>query len=278
MSATARPPGFWGVTLLLFAREVSAKFASFWLYIVASLVCVIAWLYGAGFAQTFQTESVLVTTDPLMGLNVLVVTFLGIVLGLRLASAIAWEREHGTLEVLVVGPASFETVVLAKFLVELCVFAALMAIYVLYLLVAQPLGVGVIDLGSAFAVGQMPIHALPTLAFGLLVSAWAVTVRGAVLIYLVVVGILSAFEVVLALLLAREPAELSLGAAYVRSAMQGASGFIDLISAIARLAELANGLTAQVSLLPSGIWQSLALTVATLAFAALLCRLRGAVA
>lgn len=278
MSAAARPPGFWGVTLLLFAREVSAKFASFWLYLVASLVCVIAWLYGAGFAQTFETESVLVTTDPLMGLNVLVVAFLGIVLGLRLASAIAWEREHRTLEVLVVGPVSFEAVVLAKFLVELCVFAVLMAIYVLYLLLAQPLGAGVIDAVGTLTVGQVPLHALPTLALGLLVSAWAASVRGAVLIYLVLVGLLSAYEVVLALLQAREPAQLSLGAAYLRSGMEAAAGFVDLASPLARLAELAGGLTAQVPLLTSDIWHSLALTAATLAAAALLCRLRGAVA
>src|SRR5690606_19239209 len=62
-----------------------------------------------------------------MALNIAVVIFLGLVLGLRLAASIAWEREHRTLEVLIAGPVSFEAVVLAKFLVELCVLLALMA-------------------------------------------------------------------------------------------------------------------------------------------------------
>jgi ABC-type transport system involved in multi-copper enzyme maturation permease subunit len=277
MPAFVHPPGFAGTTLLLFSREAWAKFASPWFYLVASLVCVIAWLYGAGFAQSFATESVLVTTNPLLGVDVLVVIFLGIVLGLRLASGIAWEREHRTLEVLVVGPASFEAVVIAKFLVELCVFAALTAVYMLYLLLAQPLGAGVIDVATAMSVGQMPVHALPTLALGLLVSAWAATVRGAVLAYLMVVAILAAFEMVLALLLAREPAELSLSAVYLRSGLQVAANFIDPASPIARLAHLAGGLTAQTPLLPTATWHAFALTLVTLALAALLCRVRGVV-
>lgn len=278
MSDIARPPGLPGVTLLLFAREAAARLASPGFYVVASLVCVIAWFYGAGFARTFVTESVLVTTDPLMGLNIMVVTFLGLVLGLRLAYGIAWEREHGTFEVLVAGPASFEAVVLAKFLVELCVCAAIIAIYILYLLVAQPLGAGVIDVGTAMSVGRMPLHALPTLALGLLISAWAATVRGAVLVYLVVVAALSTFELVLAMLLAREPSELSLGAAYLRSAMQSADTIVDPISPMARLEDLAAGLVAQVPLSSSDTWQALALAAAVLVLAALLCRVRGAVA
>jgi ABC-type transport system involved in multi-copper enzyme maturation permease subunit len=276
MPLALSPPGFLGTTLLLVGRELRAKLASPWLYAVASIVCLSAWAYGAGFAQTFETESVLVTTDPLMALNVLVVAFLGIVLGLRLSSSIAWEREHRTLEVLVVGPVSFEAIVLAKFLVELCVFAVLIAIYVLYLLMAQPLGVGVIGWVEALSVGRMPLHALPTLALGLLVSSLARTVRGAVVVYLVVVAGLGLFEIVLGFLLAQPPEELSLAEAYFRAALQGAAAFLHPASAIARLADLANALTAQAPPLALQPLLALALTAATLAAATILSRLRGA--
>ncbi len=276
MAPALRPPGFLGTTLLLFGREVRAKLASLWLYAVAGAVCLIAWVYGAGFAQIFQTESVLVTTDPLMALNVLVVAFLGVVLGLRLSASIAWEREHRTLEVLVVGPVSFEAIVLAKFLVELCVFAVLIAIYVLYLLFAQPLGAGVIGLREALSVGQMPLHALPTLALGLLVSSLARTVRGAVVVYLVVVLCLGLFEIVHGFLLAQPPEELSLTEAHFSAALQRAAAFLDPISAIARLADLADVLTAQTPLIASKTLLALALTFAMLASATILSRLRGA--
>jgi ABC-type transport system involved in multi-copper enzyme maturation permease subunit len=276
MAPALQPPGFLGTTLLLFGREVRAKLASLWLYAVASAVCLIVWAYGVGLAQTFQTGSVLVTTDPLMALNVLVVAFLGVVLGLRLSASTAWEREHRTLEVLVVGPVSFEAIVLAKFLVELCVFTVLIAIYVLYLLFAQPLGAGVIGLSRALSVGQMPLHALPTLALGLLVSSLARTVRGAVVVYLVVVLCLGLFEIVHGFLLAHPPEELSLAEAHFRAALQGVAAFLDPISAIARLADLADGLTVQTPLIASKTLLALALTFATLASATILSRVRGA--
>lgn len=278
MSLILRPPGHLGVTLLLLRREAAARLTSSWFYGVASIVCVIAWVYGASFAQTFETESVLVTTDPLMALNVLVVVFLGVVLGLRLASSIAWEREHRTLEVLIVGPVLHETVVLAKFCVELCVLALLMAIYVLYLALAQPLGAGVIGVTDVFAAGRMPLHALPLLALGLLISACARTVRGAVLVYLAVTVILGLFEVVLGVLAARSPEELSLAAAYLRTGMQGIAPMVKPVSAVARLADLAQGLTASTPLAVSRTLMALALTAATLALAALVARARGAVA
>jgi ABC-type transport system involved in multi-copper enzyme maturation permease subunit len=278
MPLVTRHPSFLRTTFLLLRREAAARLGSPWFFFVASVVCLIAWAYGAGFSHTFQTESVHVTTDPLIALNIFVVSFLGIVLGLRLASSIAWEREHRTLEVLVVGPVSFEAVVLAKFLVELCVFAVLMAIYFAYLLMAQPLGAGVIDVGIALSAGQMPFYALPTLALGLLVSAWSRTVRGAVLVYLVLVVFLSAFEIVLALLLSRPPEQLSLGAAYVRSALQSAATILDPVSAIARLGDLTKGLTAQAPVLAADTLHALALTALTLALAAIVSRARGALA
>ncbi|WP_207481895.1 ABC transporter permease [Arenibaculum pallidiluteum] len=273
-----RRPGFLGTTLLLVRREASAKLASPWFYGVASVVCLTAWAYGTGFVKTFETESVLVTTDPLMGLNVVVVTFLGLVLGLRLSSSIAWEREHRTLDVLIAGPVSFEAVLLAKFLVELCVFAALMGSYFLYLLLAQPLGAGVVGFGSALSAGQMTLCALPTLVLGLLVSAWARTVRGAVVAYLILVGLLGLFEIVLGLLRARPPEELSLGAAYLKEVLEGAATILHPVSAVGGLGDLAEALAAQSPLLASHMLSALALTAAGLILATALLRIRGALA
>lgn len=276
MPTALRPPGLMRVTLILFRREVGAKLASPWLYCVASAVCLMAWLYGVGFAHTFETESVLVTIDPLMALNIIVVTFLGLVLGLRLSTSIAWEREHRMLEVLVAGPVSFEAVVAAKFLVELCIFAGLVAIYVAYLVIAQPLGAGVTGIADALSAGQMPLYALPTLALGLAISAWARTVRGAVVAYLVLVGLLASFEIALGLLLARPAEELSLAALYLKGMLQGAAWLLRPVSAIGQLAGLVEGLIAQASLGAMKTLLALALTLATLGGAIVLSRRQGA--
>ncbi|HEX2017573.1 MAG TPA: ABC transporter permease subunit [Aurantimonas sp.] len=278
MAVALHPPGLLRVTLLLFRREMRMRLASLWFYAAASLVCLLAWFYGGGFQQSFRTESVLVAADPLATLDVLVVIFVALVLGLRLATAIAWEREHRTLEVLLVGPASHEAVVTAKFAVELCIFALLMAVYVLYLQVAQPLGPGIIDTGSALAVARMPVHALPVLALGLLVSAWARTVRGAVLAYLTLVVLLGVFEAVLGLLAARPPQELSLAAGYLRSAMQAVSPLIEPLSPVAPLANLVRSMTQDTAPAASQALTAIVLALVLLALAAAVSRLRGAIA
>ena len=275
MPLILRPPGLPGVTLLLFRREVRARLLSPWSYAIATLICLIAWLYGAGFVQSFETESVLVTTDPLLALNALVVIFLGVTRGLRLASSLAWEREHRTLEVLVVGPVSYTAVVLSKFCVELCVFALLVGFYVLYLLVAQPLGGGVTGLADALSAGRMPLHALPVLALGLLVSAWARTVRAAVVVYLSIVALLALVEAVLMVLNSRPPDQLSLAEAYVRRGLQGVASILDPASAVARLTDLVEGLTVQAALATPQTLLAVGLTIVTLALAVAVSRTRG---
>lgn len=277
MSPALNPPGLVGTTLLLTRRELAARLLSPWLYIVASLICLIAFFYGGGFLRSFETESVLVTTDPLAALNAVVVAVLAVVLGLRLATSLAWEREHRTMELLLVGPVSHEAILLAKFCAELILLVLLMVVYAAYLVVAQPLGAGVVGLADAAAIGRMPLHALPLMALGLLVSAWARSVRGAVVAYLAIVVILALFEIVLGLLTARQPQELSLAAAYLRSVMSVAATVVDPVSAVSRLADLAAGLTVQTPLPASRTLMAVALAVGTLALAALVSRARGAV-
>ena len=276
MSLVLRPPGLAGDTLLLARREIAARLLSPWLYVVATAICLIAWLYGAGFLHTFETESVLVTTDPLLALDILIVVFLGAVLGLRLAASLAWEREHRTLEVLIVGPVSYAAVILSKFCVELCVLALLIGVYILYLLAAQPLGAGVIGVGDALATWRMSVSALPILALGLLVSAWTRSVRMAVVLYLSVATLLAAIEAGTFILNAQPPDQLSLAEAYLRRGLQSVTIVLDPISAVARLADLADGLTAQAPLSAASSLQALMLTAATLTVATVVSRIRGA--
>jgi ABC-type Na+ efflux pump permease subunit len=275
MTAALHPPGQAGIALLLMRREIAARLASPWPWAVASLICLIAWAYGAGFVASFATESVLVTTDPLAALNLLVVGVLGLVLGLRLAAGLAWEREHRMLEVLLVGPVSHAAVVAAKFLAELGVLAALIAIHAAYLLLAQPLGAGVIAAPEALALGFLPVHALPMLALGLLAGAAASTVRGAVVVYLAAALALAALEAGGAALAAQPEREISLAAAWARAILSAAAALADPISAAARLADPVRAFALQVPMAPVQTALAAALTLATLALAAAVSRLRG---
>jgi hypothetical protein len=96
--------------VILTRRELRSRLGSVWFYIVATIPCLLAVMFGGGFLRAFETETVLVSADPLLGLNTAVLAFLAIVLGLRLSSSLAWEREHRTLEVLLVGPVGYTSI------------------------------------------------------------------------------------------------------------------------------------------------------------------------
>lgn len=262
--------------MLLFAREARARLASPWFYVVASIVCLVAWIYGAGFQQTFLTESVLVTVDPLMALDIMVIMFMGLILGLRLAASLAWEREHRTLEILLAGPVTWGSIIAAKFLVEVGIMALLMIAYLAYLLVAQPLGAGVIALQDAQGIIQMTVFALPTLALGLVVGAWARTVRGAVVAFIVALGILAVFQLLLAYLQGRPLDQISLNELFLRSSLETGAPVIERLSAAGQLAMLVKFLKQDAVLsAPATLWAA-ALTVLTLLLATGVARMRGA--
>jgi ABC-type transport system involved in multi-copper enzyme maturation permease subunit len=264
------------VTLLLTGREMGARLTSVWFFLVASAVCLMALLYGTGFQQSFLTETVVVTADPLQVLNVLVVVFVGLVLGLRLASALAWEKEHRTLEVLLVGPVTRGPVVVAKFLAELGVLVLIVAIYWAYLLLGQPLGAEVIGVADTVAIWWLVVMVLPVMALGLLVSAFMASVRGAVVVFLGLAGVLIVFEAVLAWLQLAPPQELSLTLLYLRSGMEKVALVMHLISAVAYLADLARQVADQTALTLRQTVQAAGLTLATLIAAIWVLRARGA--
>jgi ABC-type transport system involved in multi-copper enzyme maturation permease subunit len=277
-SAERRSPRFATILLILTGREALGKLGSIWFSLVASSICLIAFVYGSGFQQSFVTESVLVTPDPLAPLNVLVIAFIGVMLGLRLATSLAWEREHHTLEVLVVGPAPWSAIVLSKFIAELGVMAALFAVYFGYLLVGQPLGPGVVHPTDAALVLVAPICVLPLMAAGLFVSSWAGTVRGAVVVYLAAIGGLAAFETLLRFLKDANPAEMSLSSIYLRSGLEIAARVVSPVSPVSQLASMIGRVYQRTSVSASEVLTPVLLTGALLLACYASTRYRGALA
>jgi ABC-type transport system involved in multi-copper enzyme maturation permease subunit len=257
-------------------RELRFRLGSVWFWVIASGICLMAWLYGAGFLASFETESVMVTTDPLLALNIMVVIFLGLVLGLRLAASMAWEREHHTLEVLMVAPVGWLAIVAAKFLVEVVVLLALVAIYAAYLIVAQPLGTGVIDVRNIAGLALMPIFAAPVMAFGLLVGTGLGTVRTSVVVFLFALGLFAAVEIAHGVLAAQPVDQMSLPGLYARHALDLAAPVLRALSPAASLARLVETLTLQLPLALPQAASALALTLILLALSVAAGRVRGA--
>lgn len=275
MSHALSPPGPTLVTWLLLWRDLRARIASPWFGFVVFAVCLITWIYGAGFQRTFATESVLVTTNPLLALDMMVAGFLGLVLGLRLASALAWEREHRTLEVLLVGPVSWPAVVLAKFLAEAGILCLVVLHYIVYLLLAQPLGPGVVsDVGAILV---LPVFVLPILALGLLASAFARTVRGAVVLFIVLLGLLAVVEFAGQRLAAMAVDEMSLLLLYLRAGLETAGPVLRIVSPVGQFAALVEVLSVETGPPAAAVIPALGLTVVLLVAAVALARARGVV-
>jgi ABC-type Na+ efflux pump permease subunit len=188
---------------------------------------------------------------------------------------LAWEREHRTLEVLLVGPVPWSGVVLAKFLVELCVLGLLLAVYCAYLLVAQPLGAGVIGLTDTGPLALLPLFVLPLLALGLLVSCWARSVRGAVVGFLVLVGVLAIHEAARAILAPLPAAEMSLSSLYLRAGLERLAPALNPVSAVATLAGLIERSFAQSPVTALQATGAVIQTAATLVLGVLAARFRG---
>ncbi len=271
-----KPPGFVRQTMLLIRRETAAKFHAIWFWLVATVIALMAYTYGSGFQNTFQTESIIVAADPLAGLNVAVVIFLGLVLGLRLAGGLSSEREHGTLEVLLVGPVSWSAIILSKYLVELVVLVGLMALYCTYLLLAQPLGGGVIRLAVFVSLAGSVIFVLPMMGLGLLVSAWAGSVRGAVVAYLSLVSVMAVYEAMLGLLRSMTADEMSLFALYLRAGLESAAPLARIFSPVAGVGLLVQGAFERTTPGLAQIASSAGLTIALLLAARFTARMKGA--
>jgi len=231
---------------VLVGRELRAKLGSIWFYVVATSVCLIAAIVGTGFVNGFATETVLVSVNPLAPVDAFVLVFLGVVLGLRLAAGLSWEREHRTLEILLAGPVRWSTVVVAKFAAELTVFIALLFVYAAYIAIARPLGTAVIDLFALGSLWRMAPLVLPLMGLGLLISAGVASVRLAVTAYLLVLGVLGGIEVAAAWLGAQSPETMALASLHVRAVLDAVRDWVAWVSPLAYAADLPRMATADV--------------------------------
>ena len=99
MSGTSVSVSQLRIGALLARRDVSAKFADIWIYLLTSLLLAAVAIYGSGFQRAFESETVAVAADPLLPAHAIALVLLGLAVGLRCATSISWEREHRTMEV-----------------------------------------------------------------------------------------------------------------------------------------------------------------------------------
>lgn len=223
---------------VLTLRELRGRLVSGWGLLLLSAVFSLAAVYGGGFLGTFETESVLVSVDPTMPLNTMVLFFLALVLGLRLSTSLSWEREHRTLEVILTGPAGHGEIAVSKFLAEAVFFVAILTGYCAYLLVATPMGQGTLELADLASIWSASLLMLPFLGLGLLISALNATVRGAVIGYLIVCLLLGLVEVLTLWLSVQEPQNLSLSMLYLRRGLETVSRVFYYVSPASYLSDL----------------------------------------
>lgn len=274
MRITAHPVGPARAALLLAQRDCRARFLSLWPYLLASVACAIAAFFLSAFDATFVTESVAVSADPLAVVHAAVLAFLALVLGIHAATALSWEREHRTLEVLFSGPVTPTAIVGAKLLAELAVLVAIGLVYSAYLALVRPLGSGLSVSGAFWRLSPL---VLPMIALGLVVGAAASTVRAGVITFLALALCLSAVEIVALWLDAQDPNGLSLAALYSRRVLATVVGWISPVSPAAYLADLAKAAGGLGLPSPERLLAALAVSVALLLGAASVTRVRGGV-
>jgi ABC-type transport system involved in multi-copper enzyme maturation permease subunit len=235
---TAFSPSQARVAALLAVRDFRSKFATIWIYALGSAVCVIVALFSTEFHRTFETESVAVLTDPFAGVHAIVLIFLAFVLGMRAATALSWEREHRTMEVLLSGPVTGLALVAAKLLAELATLCALNLVYSAYVGGLRPIGGEASAIAGLAAYWRLSILILPMIGLGLLISACVSTVRMAVIAFLLVVLLLSGLAGATLWLNAQDPNDLTLAALYARGILTIVSDWLSQISPVSYASDL----------------------------------------
>lgn len=230
-------PNTFRVIWTLTRRELAVKLSSFWLYGLMSAICLVAALFGGAFIQSFDTENVLVSSGPISALNAGIVLFLGLALGIRLTASLVWEREHRTLDVLLAGPTGHSEIIAAKFIAELLVLMLILVIYLLFLIVGQPLGSAVLTLADAGEIAIWSSFIIPVMAFGLLVSALFSSVRAAVVAFLVVITFLGIYEGLVIWLAPLSPTDMSLSMLYLRSGLESVQKATQWLSPVSHICE-----------------------------------------
>jgi hypothetical protein len=227
------------IAAILARRDLVAQLTTIWIYAVASAICLVAAVLAAGFRRSFATESVLVSAEPLASVHAAVLVVLALVLGTQAAAALSWEREHRTLDVLLSGPSTAATIVVAKLLGTIGSLLVLGLVYAAYLILLHPIGDAASATGGLALFGRAALLVLPTIGLGLLVSALAPTVRFAVIAFLCLFLALSGLEAAVAWLNAQDPHHLSLAAVYTRGILSLASDWLRPVSPASYVADVA---------------------------------------
>lgn len=258
----------------LAARAIRARLLSPWFYVLASAVCGLVALAATAFHKTFETESVAVDAAPLAAANGAVLGFLALALGAQAAASLSWEREHRTMEVLFAGPVSAGALLGGKVMVELATLGLLLLVYSAYCLAVRPVGGG-LEAGQVALFWSKAALVLPGIGLGLLFSALARTVRGAILCFLAAIALLGGVEAAHLWLSARDPNDLSLAVLYARRAVAAASAVLAPVSPASYLIDALRPAPAAPALDLQRIAGAVGLFLAAAAAAAAITRGRG---
>jgi ABC-type transport system involved in multi-copper enzyme maturation permease subunit len=207
-------------------------------YFLASLICLLTVFLSRDFLRTFHTESVVISSDPLADLQVISVVITGLGLGLRAATAVSWEREHHTLNVLLSTPVTISVFILSKLVREALAFVWIFVIYLCFLAVltwSEGIGFKGADLSDY---ERVFILVTPVVGTGLLISAITRTVRTSVIIFLVVVLALLTAEGAYRWLALQPASQLSLALLYVREWLAALTRSLTWISPVSYLLQL----------------------------------------
>ena len=237
------------IALILCWRDMRAKFSSIWLYALASGVCAIVAFFAISFHKAFETETVTVAADPLSAVHGIVLASLGLILGIRAAMALSWEREHRTMEVLLSGPVTIVALVSAKLSAELATLIFLNIVYTIYMAIVRPVGDAWL-LHSIVSYWYLSLLILPMIGLGVAVSALVSTVRGAVVTFVVVCLALGLVEGFTLWLNGQDANDLSLPVLYVRQTLDVVTGWLSIVSPVAYIADLFEILSGAVTAAP----------------------------
>lgn len=179
----------------LAVNEWLASFRSPGMYIVATLACLIQIQILTAPLSFLRDYGLLITQDPLipafLGAMAVIVLYAAIIAAISIVN----EREKRTLQVLFYTPVSHQSLVLAKYLAQLLSSLSLLSITVIFLaftawITKFPMG---LDLFWALLLSIFLVSAM--VAFGLSISAYARSVRGAVLLFLILLVLLFGLQI-----------------------------------------------------------------------------------
>jgi ABC-type transport system involved in multi-copper enzyme maturation permease subunit len=204
---------------ILFKRDFIGSLLSPATYIAVTAACLISTFFVVNYFDILRKVSVLVSVDPLSVPLFVAVVLITLYIGVISSIAITGEREHRTLEVLLYGPVTPWSLILAKFSYGIAVFLFALAFFIFYLLVEATIMNLSLGLRSLKTVGIAFFLVWPMVSFSLLLSAALKRVRNAVLLFVGIFLALMGLQIAYSLLLSIPPESISLFLLYLREGL-----------------------------------------------------------